>query len=274
MARLYRFKIQSYLGENLVQISPQDSHHAINVLRLRKTDKLIVFDEKIGREFVGEIISLNPTVVKILQEQRSNIFIDNDLLKCLHLSVIFPIPKGKRMDFLLEKATEIGVDDFYPVETFYSTIKVKNMNVSKQSHWIRKIYEAVKQSQRLKLPSINKIDLLENVIKQTKDYQIKLLANLSRTAKPLPLIFPSLYHKQCPVDFEAMGKINICLLVGPEAGFSREEVELAKNNGFIEVLLANHVLRIETAVIVGASCIINQIISLGANEGKKIQIHP
>ena len=150
----------------------------------------------------------------------------------IHIA-LSPLKNTSRFEWFVEKATELGISQITPLICEYS--EKKKINTERLE---RILISSLKQSNQFFKPEINSINTFENFILNNEDQL--LMANLKTSNKLSKKIFT---------------KPNICLMIGPEGGFSKKEIELAKKQDIKEVTLGNSRLRSETAAIYGMSII-------------------
>ena len=202
-------------------------HKTKNILRLKKGDTLFVFDGK-GKEYeyVIHLIGKEHIQIRKMRITRK----EAPPKSCIALA--FPVLREHKMDIILQKATELGVNRFLPFTSKRSTIAQKP-SAFRCRRWIKIITEAVRQSERLWLPSLEEVCNFNKIIKE--EASIKL------------------YALKGGGDFlSLLGKNkegSILLLVGPEGGFSDEEKQALEEHGFEGVNLSANVLRSETAAL-------------------------
>ena len=150
----------------------------------------------------------------------------------IHIA-ISPLKNISRFEWFVEKATELGISQITPIVCEYS--EKKRVNTERLE---RILISSLKQSNQFFKPKINSINTFENFILNSEDQL--LMANLKTSNKLSEKLFT---------------KPNICLMIGPEGGFSESEINLAKKQDIKEVTLGNSRLRSETAAIYGMSII-------------------
>ena len=150
----------------------------------------------------------------------------------IHIA-LSPLKNISRFEWFVEKATELGISQITPIVCEHS--EKKKVNTERLE---RILISSLKQSNQFFKPAINSISTFENFILNNKDQL--LMANLKTSNKLSEKLF---------------AKPNICLMIGPEGGFSNREIDLAKEQDIIEVTLGNSRLRSETAAIYGMSII-------------------
>lgn len=215
------------------------------VLRCRKGETISVVDgcglryrvmiEQIGRNSVeGKILN---------QVRRENEPVAN-------LTLAGSIPAGTKMDWVIEKCTEVGVRSFIPVLSEHTLVEFGDRAKVKRklARWNKIAIAAMKQSLRCFLPKIEEPLELANLVQKTGDYDMSLVANLKPESKSLKEIFQS---ETLPRD--------ILLLVGPEAGFTEEELDLCLGRGFIPVKLGPRRLRAETACLTFCALVLSHL---------------
>jgi len=153
----------------------------------------------------------------------------------LHLVLIQGLLKGDRMDLVIQKATELGVSEFFPVVTGRSQVRFSR----KLRHWRRVAEEAARQSGRLVVPVVHDVCKMQDVFDRLEDESLRVIFSESED-KGLRLPSPG------SASF-------VYYMVGPEGGFRDDEVEHAKGYGFISAGLGRRILRAETASICGAA---------------------
>ena len=215
-------------------ITGSEAHHMGTVRRLRIHDAVTLFDQY-GTVYEGIIVKKNNQCVHVQIIGKTPLVHNNAIQIVLGQSV----PKGKKMDIIVQKAAELGAASIIP---FYSIRSIPRFNakkaVEKTGHWQKICIEAGKQSGRLPIPIVEQVLNFNELVKRKYDDFLKIIfweeekerqlkEVLRQNSMPKPMIF----------------------LVGPEGGFTTEEVELAAQNGFISVSLGQTVLRTETVSI-------------------------
>lgn len=203
------------------------SHHLLRVLRLKVGDAVIVFDG-MGNEFLAEILAATKQQVQI-STLKSRPFLPESPL---HIHLGQAISRGEKMDYTIQKAVELGVSTITPLFTERSGVKLAAERVdTKLAHWQQIVISACEQSGRSYLPAITPPQQISTWLAQRQE-KCKLMLH-PYAEKHLKNI--------APPDRE------ICLLMGPEGGFSDEEVNLAERAGFEAINLGPRILRTETA---------------------------
>ena len=213
-----------------LKVEGQSVRHIRNVLRLRKGDGMTVFDGS-GKEYEGTIVGeSSSSVIMAIQE-----VLPSKTESPLEVTLAQSLLKGEKMDYLIQKATELGVREVVP---FFSSRSVPLLEGSKRSarlrRWVKIAIEASKQCGRGMVP----------VIQPIQEYSGLLL---SASQDSLRLI---LWEKEGARLGEVLTRVKektkVFFMVGPEGGFSQEEVENAKKAGFLPISLGERILRSET----------------------------
>lgn len=210
-------------------LSEEESKHCIRVLRLQAGDEVILIDGK-GGWYTGEIIDPHPkrTSVKILSIQHNF----NQRNHYLHIAIA-PTKNIERMEWFLEKATEMGIDEITPILCAHSERKdLKTERLSKR------ITAAMKQSLKAYHPQLNEMTPFNDFI-QRADLGQKFMAHCMDNEK---IELSSVINRRA----------TSTILIGPEGDFSPKELEKAIQNDFIPISLGEARLRTETAAL--AAC--------------------
>ena len=201
-----------------------DIHYLINVMRKKLNDKIGVFNENDG-EYTAQISSISNKQIelKIIEQIRTT-------EETVELILIFAPIKAPRINFLLEKATELGVTKLIPIRTKHSVID--KINIEK---WQIYVKEAAEQCERLSIPEIAPLVMLEQFLKTWDNSKQILLCNEKEK---------SLHLRDAPK--------SSAIMIGPEGGFSENELNNLQSQEFItSAHLGPRILRAETASIVG-----------------------
>jgi 16S rRNA (uracil1498-N3)-methyltransferase len=232
-----------------VKLSPDETHHLTRVLRLGLGEEVFVFDGS-GREYRCSYSAL--------EHGRARLEISEELLDevepVVHIMLAQALAKGEKFDFIVQKATELGVSAIVPLATAHADVKLSDERSEKRlDRWRRISLEAMKQCGRRRLvriaPPVALKDFLGTL--QTRDAG----ASDSRFLRSL-LVFSERGGASitealaCVADSSA-----VVALVGPEGGWSDEELMLLSERGARAVTLGPRVLRAETAAVVAVTLI-------------------
>ncbi len=218
--------------ERLVIEEPFLIHKIKNVLRKREAQEIILFDGK-GKEYRALIRSLKPRLIEL-----ENLELVREETPSYILSLGFSLLKSWRADFVFQKATELGAGEFIPLLCENSI--VRKLSSSKLNHYRKVVLEAVSQSKRLFIPEIRNLLSLASLIEKINNWDAVLVAHP----------YSSLSIKDLFNELSFKNLKRLLLLVGPEGGFSKKELEEFRNiNNVYLVKLSNFILRAETVSI-------------------------
>jgi 16S rRNA (uracil1498-N3)-methyltransferase len=237
---MYRFFTKKIIGDKAFINDREQLHHIRDVLRLKPGDAVDISDNS-GAEYTGVISSISKQQVEL----------DVSLKKTnpesqLKLTVACAVPKNTRFDDIVDFLTQLGVERIIPMRTERVIVKLDSARAEeKHKRWIKIAQSAAQQSQRSRIPIIDPVTDIEQVIKDSAGYSLKLIPHLSGERKLIRDVLA-----------EAVLKTeSIIILIGPEGDFTPGEVALALENGFTAVSLGDTVLRVAAAAVAAASYI-------------------
>ena len=223
--------------DGFVTLNDEDIFHCVKVMRYQEGQQIeVVASEQL---FLAEITSIKPFRCKVIKKIKENNELKNDIV------LIFAPIKGDRFDFVLQKATELGVEEIVLLDTSRTVKEVTKANLSLKLERYQKILkEAAEQSKRTRIPLLYraiKINELDDI-----KAEIKLIAYEGAKGKTTS------FNKELKKIKEGD---RIAIVVGPEGGFSDEEIETANRLGYKNISLGKRILRAETASIYALSVI-------------------
>lgn len=221
-----------------ISFPEEESKHIVKVLRMKEGDRFCVTDGN-GSLYDAELVDAHP---KRAAAELSNQRQGYDIRDFKVSIAIAPTKLNERTEWFLEKATEIGIDEVKLFASYHSERRTANVERFKKI-----IVAAMKQSVKSKMPVIEDMVAFDKLVRQDYDGQ-----------KFIAWIDDDVTEQLC--DLYRKGE-NALVLIGPEGDFSKEEVALAKENGFVPVSLGKARLRTETAAVVACHTIqlINQM---------------
>jgi len=238
--RLTRVYVEAALTPgSVVELPPDTASHLARVLRARSGDEVILFDGG-GREFNGAIEAVRGSRVSASVGDSRPV----DRESPLAITLVQCVPRGDRMDFIVQKATELGVARIVPVLSQRSVVRLdKGQAESKSQHWRAVAVSACEQCGRNRLPVIEAArPLLHYLGEPAPGAALRLVfepesAQQARTAQS---------ESAHPAD---KGVSAVEIAIGPEGGFADDELEAFRVAGFSQVGLGPRILRTETAAI-------------------------
>jgi len=222
---------------DIVHFPPNFAHQILHVLRLGDGDQVEVLNNQ-GWVFQVRLIieAGNPQVTgKVLESAKALTEPEAELALCFGLS------SRDKVELILQKGTEVGVSAFYPFVSSRTLVQSIDLSPNKMTRWERIIREAAEQSHRGKIPELKPpMDYAACITETAHTHSLSLLA----------------WEEASPVDetichgLTFLQRRTIALFIGPEGGFTHDEVKLAKEKGCRLVSLGPRILRMETAAIV------------------------
>jgi 16S rRNA (uracil1498-N3)-methyltransferase len=219
-----RFYINCPLAPGQVTVQGAEAHHLATVCRLRPGDAVCLFNGD-GHEYAAEIQEVGRKAVTL--EIQAIATPQREL--GYRVEVAAPVPKGDRAQFLVEKLTELGATSFVPLRTRRSVVHPRDAKLEKLQRYV---IEASKQCGRNVLLRIAELTDWEDYCRRDDLPSVRLVAHPGG------------------VPFPGVGGQDVALAVGPEGGFTAEEIECARRIGWQVVDLGPRILRVETAALV------------------------
>lgn len=223
-------------------LSPEESHHLLNVNRARIGDPVTAFDGR-GTEWTSVLVGdrRQGAVLRVLSTHTRS------PLPCA-ITLGQALPKGPAMDAIVRKATEIGAARIVPLETERTQVHLDGERSDRKvDKWRGAALEAAKQCGNPFLPEIAPVQRLNDFIGAAADRDLKLIASLQPGATSLKPVFAAFRarHSRAPR--------SVAWLIGPEGDFTPEEASRALAAGFVPITLGPLVLRCETAAVYALS---------------------
>jgi 16S rRNA (uracil1498-N3)-methyltransferase len=221
-----------------LELDQDEAHHCIDVIRATVGQRIVVFNGR-GAEAVAEISGIAKSRVQLKTLQISQ----TPPLPCA-ITLAQAIPKGKNMELIIQKGTELGVSKIVPLISERTVVQVEPDEAEKKTEkWRQIVIEAGKQCGQSRLPEVSPPVTPKQFFVDFDRYDIALIASLQSDARTF---------KSALSDFrEQNGRRpkNVLVLVGPEGDFTPAEAALAKSAGCLPISLGPIVLRTETAAI-------------------------
>lgn len=246
-----RFFVEpKFIQERKISIHGGESRHIINVLRLGRGDVINVFDGT-GKEYVVLIERTSTSVVegRIIEEK----IIEVESL--VEITLFQGLPKAKKMEQIVEKCTELGVNKIVPIRTLRTVPEIEDGHSSegsmkaRLSRWGKIAKEASKQSGRVRVPEIGELIFFSRALTEKTD--LSLIPWEGEREHSIKEVL-----KRCRV---ATYPCRIGIFIGPEGGFTKEEIGEARFNGAIPVSLGSRILRTETAGMIAIAMVLYEL---------------
>lgn len=238
----YFFAEPSQIGERDIRINGTDVNHMKNVLRMRPGEQVCVTDRESGREYRCEITEYaeNEAHLKIMWAEEANRELPSRII------LFQGLPKGDKMELIIQKAVELGAYGIVPVSTKRAVVRLDEKKAAaKQKRWQSIAESAAMQCKR-------------NVIPQV--YPVMKFADAARWAEELDMVLipyelaEGMDGTRKQIEGIGTGK-TVGIFIGPEGGFEESEIALAKEKGMHPVTLGKRILRTETAGLMVLSVI-------------------
>ena len=241
------------INNNDIVIIGDDVNHIINVLRMKKTDKVQICNQDTGDNYNAEIVnySKNEVECKIISK------INETTESNVHITLFQGIPKFEKMELIIQKNTEVGIKSIVPVIMERTVVKLDEKIASKKLERWQKIAEiAAKQSMRDIIPQIGNITKLKDI--DTTEFDAVLVAYENEEHNMLKTELQKLERK-IKSNNSSEQQYNIAIVIGPEGGISEKELVMLAEKYAKFVSLGKRILRTETAGVVMAGNIIYEL---------------
>lgn len=252
MSRFFINSANVDLLSNTIEITGDDVNHIKNVLRMACGDGLMLSDG-IGTDYVASIMKFEKDkITASIKESKPN---------CteppVDITLFQGIPKSDKMDYIIQKSVELGIKRIVPVITGRTVVRFDNAKdmAGKTERWRRICLEAAKQCNRGTIPVVDEPVRLEKVLEARSDYVLSMIPYEKETGNKL---------KKCLDSFNRQGtNCRIAVFIGPEGGFSEDEINNAMLAGVKPVTLGPRILRTETAGLAVISILMYEFGDMG-----------
>ena len=240
---------QYFLNEELninstYELSKDDSNHIVRIMRKQKNDKVyVVFNKEI--KYICTIVDNN--VDKVLVTPYEQVDGSNEL--STKITVAIPPLKNDKIEYLIQKLTELGVSNILLFNSERNIAKIKKDKVdSKLNRWSKIVKEAAEQSKRNLIPDITYVDSLRDLIIFSEKYNHKVVAYEKESVNEDNINLKNLLHSN-------LNNKDVIAVFGSEGGLSENEINILTENNFDVIGLGKRILRAETAPLYFVSCV-------------------
>jgi len=230
-------------GDTLL-LTGEEAHHLTRVMRHRVGDVVAVVDGA-GGEYDACVETLSPERVECRIKTRRR----RTAEPVAQVVLAQALAKGAHFDLVVEKATEVGVAGILPMTTERTVVVLEEEG--RRERWRKIAISAMKQSERSVLPAIEKVCEFRDVVLRAKEFDLALLAWEDERQKLRDLMRPKKEVRR------------VLVLVGPEGGFSQEEVSLAQSRHIATFSMGTRKLRTETAGVLATALVLHELGDLG-----------
>lgn len=230
---------EEQIAHDKIIINNTDVRHIKNVLRKQINDKIEICNQNNGKNYECKIEQINNETItcSILRQIESNAESN------IQVDIFQGLPKSDKMELIIQKSVELGVYNIIPTNMKRCIVKIESKEEDKKIQRWQKIAEvAAKQSGRDIIPHISSISTIDDICKDVKNYDVILVAYEEEKQNTLKKELLQLKN----LDKQ---KIKIGILIGPEGGIDKEEIEKLKSSDAKIITLGNRILRTETVAL-------------------------
>ena len=232
----HRYFTNNIVG-NTAKITGDDANHLIKVLRVKIDDTLNLFDN-FGMDYIVKITNISPSNIECLILSKTK----NDTEPDINVTLYVGYPKSDKLEFIIQKAVELGAVKIVPFFSKYCVVTPKKEE-QKNIRYNKIAYEAVKQSGRGIIPTVELPISFKEMINQQSNYDLSLFCYEAQDK-----------DSSIPLNTLLNQSKNISIITGSEGGFDENEAELALQNTNV-ISLGKRILRCETAPIVALTSV-------------------
>lgn len=231
---MYRFFVPAeQIGEDRAEITGDDVNHIRNVLRMAPGEKVVISSGQ-GMDYYCIIRDVQPECILLGIERKEAVKTELPV----RIVLFQALPKADKMEWIIQKAVELGVSEIVPVRTRRSVVRLDEKKaVKKQQRWQMIAEAAAKQSGRGIVPEVHGVLSFPEALAYAKELEYRLI--------PYEL-YEDMRQTLDQVD-QVCGGSSLGIFIGPEGGFERGEVEQAMEGGAVPISLGRRILRTETA---------------------------
>jgi 16S rRNA (uracil1498-N3)-methyltransferase len=228
-----------------ISFPPEIARQMALVLRLQPGERVIALDG-LGLEYEVELLQVDRAVVqgRVLSSHPAQ------GEPAARITLYLALTQREKFEWMLQKCTEVGAAAFVPVITSRSLVQDGGDAAKKLERWQRIVREAAEQSRRGIVPEVRAPVRFEAALRDSPPYDVRLIPWEGEQAAGLP---------QALAGLENVSHAAVAVFIGPEGGFSEEEIQMARESGFQPVTLGKRILRMETAAVVAAALILYEL---------------
>jgi len=225
-----------------VHFDEATSHQIAQVLRLHKGDTVTCLNDR-GDAWLVELVDVNARAC--LGKLEQSIMLDSEPV--VQVTLYLCLAQREKFEWMLQKCTEVGAAAFVPVISSRSLVQEKKGVEQKRERWEAILKEAAEQCDRGRIPRLETVVDFKEALANLKSYDLALAA----------------WEEEHELGLKALLRgrplHSVALLIGPEGGFSNEEMEAARAAGAIPISLGKRVLRMETAAVVATALVLHEL---------------
>ena len=247
------FVKKEQITDKTIKIIGKDVNHIKNVLRMKKEEEIQIGIEELKKDAICKIeeIKNEEIICKIINLE------ENQVESNIEVTIYQGLPKSDKMELIIQKAVELGVYEIYPTKLKRCIVKLEGKDEKKKIERWQKISEvASKQSGRGIIPKIQNITNINEISKEITKYNILLVAYEEEDKNTIKQELKKLKEEINKKEKENENKtkkekqkIKIGVLIGPEGGIDKEEIQKLKESGAKIITLGKRILRTETVAL-------------------------
>lgn len=222
-----------------IKIIGKDVNHIKNVLRKKIGEELTICNQDISTDYLCKITGMQEDRIQchIIKQLETNSEAN------IKVSIFQGLPKADKMEWVIQKAVELGVYDITPIEMKRCVVKLTEKDkIRKLQRWQKIAEVAAKQSGRNRIPKINDLISIKNICHLCMEYDIVIVAYEKEEQNKLKYELQKVKEKK-------VSDLKIAILIGPEGGIDEQEIHMLKESGSKTVTLGNRILRTETVAL-------------------------
>lgn len=236
------------LSENKIIIDGEDVNHIKNVLRLEIGTSIKICDKENVINYISKISKINNDNIEceIIEE------VSSDTEKNVELHIYQGLPKADKMELIIQKGTELGISKFIPVKLSRCIVKLDGKDeIKKIDRWQKISEAAAKQSGRDLVPEITNLKSIKEVSNLINEYDLFLVAFEEEKENTI--------KNELLKIKDTLDNYKVAVLVGPEGGLQKDEVDFLEESGAKVITLGSRILRTETVAMYIASVIMYEL---------------
>ena len=250
------FVTTNQINNEKITIKGNDVNHIKNVLRLKVDDNIQICNSDTKDNYTCGIKKINEKDIECIIFNK----LENSAESKIYINVFQGIPKSDKMELIIQKAVELGANEITPVQMKRCIAKIDEKTENKKKLRWQKISEvAAKQCGRDIIPKINNVKTIKNICNIIQEYDIVLLAYENEEKNTLKNELKKIKNKS----------LKIGIIIGPEGGLEKEEVNALKESGAKVITLGKRILRTETVALVLIGIIMYELDDFGGNINEK-----
>jgi len=241
------FVEENQIDKDNIIITGTDVKHIVNVLRMQKDEMIQICEKNTMKNYIVKIEQIQKEKIITKEEDKLDATVESNV----QIDLYQGLPKADKMELIIQKTIEIGVNKIIPVDMIRCVVKLDDKEANKKiDRWQKIAQAAAKQSKRDKVPVIENKIKIKDIISKINNYDMFIIAYEEEKTQTLKQVLNKIEDKE---------KYRIGILVGPEGGIDYKEIEELKQNGALSVSLGKRILRTETAPITMVSNIIYEL---------------